>query len=156
MLCNSYRLCEVGKGVFPFSEGSISLAVDPHVPISNEVSPSARSPHCSHCGHPGSKKAHQKTTCEYCIPNGSENCMEKPTGFKCLCSACEKVHLSMDTSKTLFVFGRSRYQYLQLDIKAFYYQNLDFRAVLYYYYYYFFVFKIIIHDCTIVTCPDLF
>lgn len=102
ILRNSYRLCEVGKGVFAFSEGSISLAMDSHVPISNEVSPSARSQHCLHCGHPGSKKAHQKTACEYCILNGSENCMEKPTGFKCLCSTCDKVHLSMDASKTFF------------------------------------------------------
>lgn len=84
------RLCEVGKGVFPFSEGSISLAMDPNVPISNDVSPSARSPHCSHCGHPGNKKAHQETACENCILNGSENCMEKPAGFKCKCFSCDK------------------------------------------------------------------
>ncbi|XP_038970621.1 LOW QUALITY PROTEIN: flap endonuclease GEN-like 1 [Phoenix dactylifera] len=93
------RLCEVGKGVFAFSEGSISLAMDSHVPISNEVSPSARSQHCSHCGHPGSKKAHQKTACEYCILNGSENCMEKPTGFKCLCSTCDKDRKTKEQKK---------------------------------------------------------
>lgn len=56
------------------------------------ASTSMRSPHCSNCGHPGSKRAHSKVACAYCVTNGSEfSCVEKSNGFKCICPSCDQV-----------------------------------------------------------------
>ena len=52
----------------------------------------ARPPHCSHCGHPGSKRGHLKVVCEYCDMDGLQNCIEKPAGFRCKCPTCDRVH----------------------------------------------------------------
>ncbi|XP_078173175.1 5'-3' exonuclease family protein [Carex rostrata] len=55
------------------------------------ASTSMKSPHCSNCGHPGSKRAHSKIACEYCFPDGSEfSCVEKSTGFICICPSCDQ------------------------------------------------------------------
>ncbi|CAN1236791.1 Flap endonuclease GEN-like 1 [Linum grandiflorum] len=48
-------------------------------------SPKSRVSHCSVCGHPGSKRAHGKSSCEYC-PDG---CVKKPGGFRCSCTCCD-------------------------------------------------------------------
>lgn len=93
------RLCEVSKGAIPLLQGSTESSVDLHLPCSDEGSTTARSPHCSHCGHPGSKKAHSKLACEYCIVNGSEICMVKPAGFKCICSTCDKARKIKEQKK---------------------------------------------------------
>ncbi|KAL5727726.1 hypothetical protein ACHQM5_000886 [Ranunculus cassubicifolius] len=81
------RLHEVGKGDIPFLIDNMS-AGDCDLPSSSENSPKVKHPHCSHCGHPGSKRAHSKLACEQCIVSGNEGCLEKPSGFKCECSSC--------------------------------------------------------------------
>lgn len=48
-------------------------------------------PHCSNCGHPGSKKDHLKLACEYCNVCGDTECFPKPVGFKCECVNCSMV-----------------------------------------------------------------
>uniref|UniRef100_A0A453LD86 Flap endonuclease GEN-like 1 n=1 Tax=Aegilops tauschii subsp. strangulata TaxID=200361 RepID=A0A453LD86_AEGTS len=84
------KLHEIGKGIYPFLEGFDKAHVD-DLPSPSTQSPSvARSPHCSHCGHPGSKKNHSKTGCNYCLVDSLEFCMEKPAGFVCECPSCEK------------------------------------------------------------------
>lgn len=47
--------------------------------------------HCSYCGHPGSKRAHVKSPCEYCDASQGDGCVKKPEGFKCNCSSCDTV-----------------------------------------------------------------
>ncbi|KAJ0964124.1 hypothetical protein J5N97_029246 [Dioscorea zingiberensis] len=93
------RLHEVGQGVIPVVTGSIGSATHLDEPNVDDALSKARSPHCSHCGHPGSKKAHSKSSCEHCINNGFENCIVKPAGFKCLCSSCEKDRKSKEQRK---------------------------------------------------------
>ncbi|CAM0952520.1 unnamed protein product [Alopecurus aequalis] len=89
------KLHEIGRGIYPFLvhetlEGVDKTHVD-DLPSHSTKSPSAaRSPHCSHCGHPGSKKNHTKTGCNYCLVDSLENCMEKPAGFICDCPSCDK------------------------------------------------------------------
>ncbi|KAM0945424.1 putative spleen exonuclease [Dioscorea sansibarensis] len=93
------RLHEVGKGVIPVVAGSVSSAIHLDEPNVNDALTKAKSPHCSQCGHPGSKKAHSTSSCEHCINNGFENCMVKPAGFKCECSSCEKDRKSKERRK---------------------------------------------------------
>ncbi|KAL5859811.1 hypothetical protein ACOSQ4_001107 [Xanthoceras sorbifolium] len=57
---------------------------------SNESSPKTKTSHCSFCGHPGSKRAHFKFSCEFCNNGGIEGCIKKSVGFKCNCSHCDK------------------------------------------------------------------
>ncbi|URD98941.1 XPGN [Musa troglodytarum] len=76
------RLLEIGKGDIDLVRGITKS------PSSSVGSGNVRSPHCSNCGHPGSKSAHLKIACEYCVTNGSRNCMKKSSGFKCICSSC--------------------------------------------------------------------
>ncbi|KAF6160477.1 hypothetical protein GIB67_019246 [Kingdonia uniflora] len=84
------RLREVGNGAIPLTHFH-SEVIDFCASTSNESSsPKIKSSHCSYCGHPGSKRAHIKLACEYCMANG-ENCIQKPVGFKCECSPCNKV-----------------------------------------------------------------
>ncbi|KAJ1693187.1 hypothetical protein LUZ63_009885 [Rhynchospora breviuscula] len=79
------RLCQIGKGIIPDLE-KINEEMDTIV-----ASTSMKSPHCLNCGHPGSKRAHTKVACEYCVPNGSKFfCVEKPSGFKCICPSCDQ------------------------------------------------------------------
>ncbi|XP_058104747.1 flap endonuclease GEN-like 1 [Magnolia sinica] len=83
------RLCEVGKGDVLFLRGSPKAVVDCNIATGDE-SAKTRSPHCSHCGHPGSKRAHLKDACTHCNVYGYEKCMQKPVGFKCECFICDK------------------------------------------------------------------
>ncbi|KAK3129676.1 hypothetical protein QOZ80_6BG0483170 [Eleusine coracana subsp. coracana] len=83
------KLNEIGRGIYPFSEGFDKAHID-DLPSPSIKSPIARSPHCSHCGHPGSKKNHIKVGCNYCLVDALENCMEKPAGFKCECPSCDE------------------------------------------------------------------
>lgn len=84
------KLKEIGRGIYPFLEGFDKAHVN-DLPSPSETSPPVvRSPHCSHCGHPGSKKNHSKTGCNYCLVDTLENCVEKPAGFVCECPSCDK------------------------------------------------------------------
>lgn len=52
-----------------------------------------KAPHCSTCGHPGTKKLHSKLGCEHCSLGGIANelehsCTQKVQGFKCTCEFC--------------------------------------------------------------------
>lgn len=82
------RLREMGKGNSPNLLGNIKSVGDTR-PSLDVSSPKIKSPHCSHCGHPGSKRAHLKFACEYCFSSASEGCVTKPVGFKCDCSSCD-------------------------------------------------------------------
>ncbi|XP_020248294.1 flap endonuclease GEN-like 1 [Asparagus officinalis] len=82
------RLSEIGKGVFPVLQDTIKSRMDLQIPSLHNNLTTPRFPHCSHCGHPGSKSAHLKSACEYCVVDGSKNCIEKPTDFKCKCPNC--------------------------------------------------------------------
>ncbi|CAD6224190.1 unnamed protein product [Miscanthus lutarioriparius] len=83
------KLHEIGRGVYPFLEGFDNAHID-DLPSSSTKSPVVKSPHCSHCGHPGSKKNHSKDGCNYCLVDSLENCVEKPAGFKCECPSCDE------------------------------------------------------------------
>ncbi|KAM5555081.1 flap endonuclease GEN-like 1 [Rosa sericea] len=82
------RLRDIGNGDASLFQGGIQY-VDDIVPSSAESSLKAKLSHCSFCGHPGSKKAHSKSSCEYCITNMDEGCLKKPEGFRCSCSSCD-------------------------------------------------------------------
>lgn len=82
----------MGKGNSPNLLGNIKSVGDTR-PSLDVSSPKIKSPHCSHCGHPGSKRAHLKFACEYCFSSASEGCVTKPVGFKCDCSSCDMVCL---------------------------------------------------------------
>lgn len=84
------KLREIGRGIYPFAEGDVKTHVDDLPSTSTKGPPVARSPHCSHCGHPGSKKDHSKTGCNDCLLDSLEYCMEKPAGFICECLSCDK------------------------------------------------------------------
>ncbi|XP_062194496.1 flap endonuclease GEN-like 1 isoform X2 [Phragmites australis] len=87
--CILEKLYEIGRGVYPFLEGFDKPHID-DLPSPSTKSPIVRSPHCSHCGHPGSKKNHSKVGCNYCLVEALENCIEKPAGFKCECPSCDE------------------------------------------------------------------
>lgn len=82
------RLHEIGSGDSPIFQGAIK-SLDDCVPVSSESSLKIKCSHCSLCGHPGSKSAHFKFSCEYCSTSSGEVCMKKPEGFKCDCSSCD-------------------------------------------------------------------
>lgn len=84
------RLYEIGKGDVPLYQDEIRCAGDV-ISCSDESSPKAKQSHCSFCGHPGSKRAHFKFSCEYCVTDSNEGCLKKSLGFKCNCSSCVKV-----------------------------------------------------------------
>ncbi|XP_076903498.1 flap endonuclease GEN-like 1 [Bidens hawaiensis] len=71
------RLCQLGCESTPIN----SL---------DETIPKTRLPHCSLCGHPGSKRSHLKDSCERCSSSTQEGCLQKPLGFKCDCSSCDQ------------------------------------------------------------------
>lgn len=64
---------------------------DLKIPSSTEDLILVKSPHCSNCGHPGSKKDHVVSACDYCLANGKEACITKVESFKCECPMCDKV-----------------------------------------------------------------
>ncbi|KAF0898465.1 hypothetical protein E2562_007298 [Oryza meyeriana var. granulata] len=84
------KLYDIGKGVYPFIEGVNVPNIDDLPSPSTKSLPRARSPHCSHCGHPGNKKNHIKAGCNFCLVDSLENCVEKPAGFICECPSCDK------------------------------------------------------------------
>ncbi|KAI3756867.1 hypothetical protein L1987_56691 [Smallanthus sonchifolius] len=57
---------------------------------SDETILKTRFPHCSLCGHPGSKRSHFKDSCDRCSSSKHEGCLQKPIGFKCDCSSCDQ------------------------------------------------------------------
>ncbi|KAK1424014.1 hypothetical protein QVD17_19325 [Tagetes erecta] len=71
------RLCQLGGG---------NTLAD----ITDKTILKTRFPHCSLCGHPGSKRSHFKDACERCSSSTHEGCLQKPNGFKCDCSSCEQ------------------------------------------------------------------
>nr|CAB3457645.1 unnamed protein product [Digitaria exilis] len=50
------KLHEIGRGVYPFPEGFDNPHID-DLPSSSTKRSAVKSPHCSHCGHPGKKGA---------------------------------------------------------------------------------------------------
>lgn len=80
------RLHEISQGepvqVNNNSSGGIS-------PCSEKISAKPKVPHCSHCGHPGSKKVHLKSTCQNCFSVAGAGCIQKPLDFTCNCSTCD-------------------------------------------------------------------
>ncbi|KAK8935001.1 Flap endonuclease GEN-like 1 [Platanthera zijinensis] len=90
------RLCEVGKGIIPPFHRDIGTHLDYDM---HEGEAASRPPHCSHCGHPGSRRAHLMTACEYCINCDSKSCIMKSTGFKCNCSSCIKDRIIKEQRK---------------------------------------------------------
>ncbi|CAN1157556.1 Flap endonuclease GEN-like 1 [Linum perenne] len=82
------RLREIGRGSVPSFEDSLKFVNSPLLsPADN--SPRSKVTHCSVCGHPGSKREHSKSSCEYCQPGCKEGCLKKPEGFRCNCTCCD-------------------------------------------------------------------
>ncbi|CAN8310823.1 unnamed protein product [Cochlearia groenlandica] len=79
------RLQDMGKGFKPALNGGIKLVDDGEESFSETKK---RSPHCSRCGHPGSKRTHFKSSCEEC--SCDSGCIKKPIQFTCECSFCCK------------------------------------------------------------------
>ncbi|XP_057980559.1 flap endonuclease GEN-like 1 [Malania oleifera] len=82
------RLHEIGHGDMLLFQDDINSASD-FIPSSGVSSPRIKNPHCSLCGHPGSKKSHYKFACEHCKTNATEGCIRKPVGFRCACFSCD-------------------------------------------------------------------
>ncbi|MCO5559023.1 hypothetical protein L7F22_012615 [Adiantum nelumboides] len=97
------RLQDWGAGRFasdPKNEGLTSGFAD--VDIEKESNPSNirenagfKEPHCSSCGHPGTKTLHTKQGCEKChleealdSSASQQGCRPKVRGFKCTCEHC--------------------------------------------------------------------
>ncbi|XP_020690164.1 flap endonuclease GEN-like 1 isoform X1 [Dendrobium catenatum] len=93
------RLSEVGRGIIPAFQEGIEASLEHDATSPYEGVATTRFPHCSQCGHPGSKRAHLKIACEYCLNSGSESCMMKSTGFKCYCSPCREDLLVKEQKK---------------------------------------------------------
>ncbi|KAL3381257.1 hypothetical protein AABB24_001402 [Solanum stoloniferum] len=83
-----YRLREIGGGDLQDFQHDVNLDSS-LIPSSDESPRKTKVPHCSICGHPGSKKAHLKFSCQYCSATANEGCIKKPLGFKCNCSPCD-------------------------------------------------------------------
>ncbi|XVE73935.1 hypothetical protein DITRI_Ditri11bG0158700 [Diplodiscus trichospermus] len=92
------KLYEIGKGNVPLFLDEVRCAADV-IPSSDESSPKPKQSHCSYCGHPGSKRAHFKFSCEYCVTDNNEGCLKRPQGFTCNCSSCDKVRKENDKKK---------------------------------------------------------
>ncbi|CAN4111693.1 unnamed protein product [Withania somnifera] len=83
-----YRLQEIGGGDLQVFQRDVNLDSG-FIPSSDECPLKTKVPHCSICGHPGSKKAHLKFACHYCSSTANGGCIQKPLGFKCNCSPCD-------------------------------------------------------------------
>ncbi|KAK6260766.1 XPG [Theobroma cacao] len=92
------RLYEIGKGDVLLFQDRVRY-VDDVIPCSDESSPKPRQSHCSFCGHPGSKTAHSKFSCEYCVTANSVGCLKKSQRFQCNCLSCDKVRKEKDQKK---------------------------------------------------------
>ncbi|KAK9742893.1 hypothetical protein RND81_03G203800 [Saponaria officinalis] len=86
------RLHEIGSGAI--------LPLDVDVGSPGKFAQRLKTPHCSLCGHPGSKTAHNKVPCEYCHRSTSMNCSKKSPGYKCECSACDLKREEKEYKKT--------------------------------------------------------
>ncbi|KAK4371960.1 hypothetical protein RND71_007344 [Anisodus tanguticus] len=82
------RLQGIGGGDLQVFQCDVNLDCS-SIPNSDESPRKTKVPHCSFCGHPGSKKAHLKFACQYCSSTANEGCIQKPLGFKCSCSSCD-------------------------------------------------------------------
>ncbi|KAL1217119.1 Flap endonuclease GEN-like 1 [Cardamine amara subsp. amara] len=89
------RLQDIGKGWKPAVLGGIKSVDDGEESLSEMKK---RSPHCSRCGHPGSKRTHFKSSCEHC--GCDSGCTKKPLGFSCECSFCSKDRDLKEQKKT--------------------------------------------------------
>ncbi|CAE5956246.1 unnamed protein product [Arabidopsis arenosa] len=89
------RLQDIGKGLKPTVPGGIK-SVDDGGEFRSEMK--KRSPHCSRCGHLGSKRTHFKSSCEHC--GCDSGCIKKPLGFRCECSFCSKDRELKEQKKT--------------------------------------------------------
>ncbi|KAK7394828.1 hypothetical protein VNO78_15368 [Psophocarpus tetragonolobus] len=81
------RLREIGKG--NISLIPVCIKFDNNMDMDG-TSLNRKQPHCSFCGHPGSKKEHMKFPCGYCVIKVGEGCQRKPKSFKCDCLSCGK------------------------------------------------------------------
>ncbi|XP_022156154.1 flap endonuclease GEN-like 1 isoform X2 [Momordica charantia] len=82
------KLHEIGNKDNRVLQGGLQLAND--CGQSSDVNlRKIKCSHCSYCGHPGSKRAHVKSPCEYCDASQGDGCVKKPEGFKCNCSSCD-------------------------------------------------------------------
>ncbi|KAJ7962295.1 Flap endonuclease GEN-like 1 [Quillaja saponaria] len=81
------RLHAIGNGEISLFHRDINPA-DNCINL-EESSPKSKPTHCSFCGHPGSKRAHLKFSCEYCTTSNDGGCMKKPEDFKCDCISCD-------------------------------------------------------------------
>lgn len=82
------RLHEIGKG----SGFQVPIDVKSEDNMDTDGnSPSSKQPHCSFCGHPGNKRDHSKSSCEFCVADDNEGCLKKAEGFKCDCNSCGMV-----------------------------------------------------------------
>ncbi|KAG2404383.1 Flap endonuclease GEN-like 1 [Vigna angularis] len=79
------RLQEIGKG--DTSQIPSCTKFEDNIDVDGNC-PNTKQPHCSLCGHPGSKKDHMKFSCESCVTKDDEGCQRKPEGFKCDCCSC--------------------------------------------------------------------
>lgn len=68
------------------------------VACSSESPRKPKLPHCSLCGHPGSKQAHLKSGREFCSNTG-EDCKQKAPGFTCSYSSCDMDRKENDQRK---------------------------------------------------------
>ncbi|XP_015582634.1 flap endonuclease GEN-like 1 isoform X2 [Ricinus communis] len=91
-------LREIGKGntniFLGVSRVVEDLMIDPH-----ENSLKSKISHCSFCGHPGSKRAHFKSSCEYCGNSNGEGCTKKSGAFRCNCGSCNKDRKAKEEQK---------------------------------------------------------
>ncbi|AAF76467.1 Contains similarity to excision repair protein ERCC5 from Homo sapiens gi/1082359 and contains XPG N-terminal PF/00752 and XPG I-region PF/00867 domains [Arabidopsis thaliana] len=89
------RLQDIGNGLQPAVPGGIKSGDDGEE-FRSEMK--KRSPHCSRCGHLGSKRTHFKSSCEHC--GCDSGCIKKPLGFRCECSFCSKDRDLREQKKT--------------------------------------------------------
>ncbi|MED6146028.1 hypothetical protein PIB30_030709 [Stylosanthes scabra] len=79
------RLHEIGKG----NTTQVLISIKSGDNIDTDENSPKKQPHCSFCGHPGSKRDHMKFSCKYCLTDDEESCLSKPEGFKCECVSCD-------------------------------------------------------------------
>lgn len=77
--CSLCRLREIGNGNTLFQIGL--KVVDDLMLDLDESLVKSKTSHCSFCGHPNSKRAHFKSTCEYCGTSNIQGLLKKARGF---------------------------------------------------------------------------
>ncbi|KAJ8748906.1 hypothetical protein K2173_013340 [Erythroxylum novogranatense] len=82
-------LREIGNRKALGSEGGSEIKNKFMITIHENLAESRLS-HCSFCGHPGSKREHFQSACQYCVIDNEEGCLKKPERFKCNCDWCAK------------------------------------------------------------------